>query len=255
MIPRHIYVHHTVTSQRGSFPSTVNSINATHKARKYPRSSLTGLYIGYNYLIGDGWTLKVRNDTEQGAHTMNHNHHGIGVAFVGNFENDKLSNYQEDSFARIVSEVKKNNPIESFFLHREVRSTACPGKNVARSMISKLYNKTQSNDDLMTNYDKAKRIVDDQFRLYIAGRATDQDVIFWCFSENDVEKRWHKVTVDLPIHLCKQTGSSGKPSERFNLINKIAKAFTGKDATVEDQNNFDKFRYPLAEITKHYATK
>lgn len=75
--------------------------------------------------------------------------------------------------------------------------------------------------------------IDDQFRLFLNGRATDNDKLFW--RTRDIN--------DLVAQLCNS-------KERFDLINRIFKAITGKDATDQDQATFNTQRWSIGEITK-----
>lgn len=85
----------------------------------------------------------------------------------------------------------------------------------------------------MADSDKDNEI-DFAFRLFLNGRATDADKVFW---------RPQPIAT-LVAQLCNS-------QERFDLINRIFKAITGKDANDNDQATFKTQRWSIGEITKN----
>lgn len=131
---KHIVIHHTA-SEGGS----VETINAEHLNRK-DKNGNKWLGIGYHFLIGNGTGM---SDGEieptfrwkkqmQGAHAGNeeYNQHGIGICLVGNFQDHRPSPAQLASVKRLVGVLKREYHIKSSQVvgHRDVKSTACPGK-------------------------------------------------------------------------------------------------------------------------------
>lgn len=139
---KHIVIHHTA-SESGS----VESIHAAHLARK-DKNGKKWMGIGYHFVIGNGQgmgdgeiepTFRWRQQM-QGAHAGDeeYNQHGIGVCLVGNFENHSPSTAQLTAVKQLVGVMKKEYQIRSDRVvgHREVKSTACPGKHFPLSEIS-----------------------------------------------------------------------------------------------------------------------
>lgn len=131
---KHIVIHHTA-SEAGS----VEAIHTAHLARK-DKNGKKWLGIGYHFVIGNGSgmadgeiepTFRWKQQM-QGAHAGNdeYNQHGIGVCLVGNFENHKPSVAQLTAIKKLVGVLKREYhiPGNQIVGHRDVKSTACPGK-------------------------------------------------------------------------------------------------------------------------------
>lgn len=123
-----IVIHHTATDQ-----GSVESIHETHLDREW-------LGIGYHFVIGNGNgmpdgeiepTFRWREQLH-GAHagSEEYNQHGIGIALVGNFEEQPPTGAQLAAVKRLVAVLKSAYEIESERVigHGEVKATACPGK-------------------------------------------------------------------------------------------------------------------------------
>lgn len=131
---KHIVIHHTA-SEGGN----VATIHAEHLHRK-DKNGNHWKGIGYHFLIGNGTGM---SDGEieptfrwkqqmQGAHAGNdeYNQHGIGICLVGNFQDHRPSSAQLASIKKLVGVLKREYQIKSSQVvgHRDVKSTACPGK-------------------------------------------------------------------------------------------------------------------------------
>lgn len=129
-----IVIHHTATN-RGS----VESIHATHLKRKDAKGN-PWLGIGYHFVIGNGngmrdgeieSTFRWRTQLH-GAHAGNreHNQHGIGIALIGNFEEQPPTAAQLASIKRLVAVMKREYsiPAAKVIGHSKIRATKCPGK-------------------------------------------------------------------------------------------------------------------------------
>ncbi|XP_017275498.1 peptidoglycan recognition protein 5 isoform X2 [Kryptolebias marmoratus] len=90
--------------------------------------------IGYNFLVGgDGIVFEGRGWGVVGAHTKGHNYDTLGIAFMGNFNNDSPSKDALQSVRRLlVSGVSRGflQPHFVLFGHRDLGATACPGENL-----------------------------------------------------------------------------------------------------------------------------
>lgn len=139
---KHIVIHHSA-SESGS----VESIHAAHLGKK-DKNGKKWLGIGYHFVIGNGKgmgdgeiepTFRWRQQLH-GAHAGNeeYNQHGIGVCVVGNFENHAPSTAQLTSLKQLVAILKRDYHINGNRVvgHREVKSTACPGKLFPLAEIS-----------------------------------------------------------------------------------------------------------------------
>ncbi|KAK3548687.1 hypothetical protein QTP70_016435 [Hemibagrus guttatus] len=94
--------------------------------------------IGYNFLVdqtgvvyeGRGWGIV-------GAHAKTHNHNSVGVAFMGNF-NDESPSLQALSAVRALIQhgVAKGYLQPSFEIlgHRDIADTQCPGEKLYSSL-------------------------------------------------------------------------------------------------------------------------
>jgi len=134
----YIIIHHTASKR----DTTVGQVDSWHEQRGFPISSL-GYFIGYHYLIGDGWVLKTREPEEIGAHAYGWNHKAIGICMTGNFDNYAPSFKQNETLGRLMVSLMKiyNISKENVLLHRNVGSTACPGKYVTEEYINYLITK------------------------------------------------------------------------------------------------------------------
>ncbi|XP_058243170.1 peptidoglycan recognition protein 5 isoform X2 [Hemibagrus wyckioides] len=94
--------------------------------------------IGYNFLVdqtgevyeGRGWGIV-------GAHAKAHNHDSVGVAFMGNF-NDESPSLQALSAVRALIQhgVAKGYLQPNFVIlgHRDIADTQCPGEKLYSSL-------------------------------------------------------------------------------------------------------------------------
>ncbi len=136
---RHIVIHHSA-SEGGS----VEAIDKQHKGRGWDG-------VGYHFVIGNGdgmgdgeieSTFRWRGQTH-GAHAGNneYNQHGIGICLIGNFEEEQPSAAQLASVKRLVSVMKHEYgiPSDEVIAHRDVKATACPGRNLPIAEISQSF--------------------------------------------------------------------------------------------------------------------
>jgi len=127
----YIVLHHTATSS-----GSVENIHEAHLARGWDG-------VGYHFVIGNGNgmddgeiqpTFRWREQMH-GAHAKSpgneYNEHGIGICLVGNFEETEPSAAQMASVKRLVATLKAEYQLSDgqVVAHRDVKATACPGKN------------------------------------------------------------------------------------------------------------------------------
>ncbi len=89
--------------------------------------------ISYSFLIfPTGNVYEGRGFGTVGAHTLGHNSTAYAMCLVGNYENEKMTDAQMDAVRAMIAEGQRLGFIASDFTvqgHREVTSTACPGRN------------------------------------------------------------------------------------------------------------------------------
>ncbi|XP_034557254.1 peptidoglycan recognition protein 5 isoform X2 [Notolabrus celidotus] len=87
--------------------------------------------IGYNFLVGgDGTVFEGRGWGVVGAHAKGNNHDSLGIAFMGNFNNDTPSTEAIMSVKQLLKNgVAQGNLQKDYVLlgHRDLGSTECPG--------------------------------------------------------------------------------------------------------------------------------
>lgn len=129
----YIVLHHTADPSQGP---QFDKVNASHKARGFPKSKL-GLYVGYHYFIGYEGTIKIaRREDEIGAHcdAKNMNRRGIGICLAGDFTKNQPNKRQIEALAALIRDIKIRNQIPDtrVLLHRECKQTACPGTDLRK---------------------------------------------------------------------------------------------------------------------------
>lgn len=235
-----IHIHHSVTPQDWGKDQTVNNINAAHKARGFARAR-NGLYIGYHYLIGNNWTFQARQDDELGQHAgPAWNARSIGVCFVGNFNNDYMTGYQRTIGGSLVSDLMKKYGIKQYKLHRETKQTACPGAHIDRALMDKLI--SEFNQPIMA---MNKFAISEMYHNYALRSATNDDLTYWGGQSDE------RIQKDLKHDLCKQTGGDGKPSFRFDEINRWSKALRQIPASIPEQNEFELRQFTAEAIVDY----
>ncbi|XP_062275521.1 peptidoglycan recognition protein 5 [Scomber scombrus] len=90
--------------------------------------------IGYNFLVGaDGTVYEGRGWGVVGAHTKGYNHDSLGIAFMGNFNNDAPSKEAISSVKQLLQSGVFQGFLQSkfdLFGHKDLGNTECPGKKL-----------------------------------------------------------------------------------------------------------------------------
>ncbi len=130
--------HHTDSPFTGQ--PQLHAIDSWHKQRGFPKSKM-GWYVGYHYVIEEnGEIIQTRGLDEIGAHAVNCgcktdqsgdkagkiNAHSIGVCLVGQLHIIPPTDAQKKSFHDVVWAIQRSYG-SKFLMHREVKSTSCPG--------------------------------------------------------------------------------------------------------------------------------
>lgn len=85
--------------------------------------------IGYHVGVDRDGRIAILNPLERLTnHTSGNNTRGVGVVLLGNYEKDALTPAMEASIERVRKWMKGKGIMEEK-LHRDVKATACPGKN------------------------------------------------------------------------------------------------------------------------------
>lgn len=149
--PEVIIVHHTATNYKSATSKQIKKIYRYHSyTRKWGD-------IGYNYIIGkDGLIFEGRygGNGVVGGHSYyngtNYNRGSIGIAVIGNYVGETLSAESLDALQRLTGWLAANNNIgisseikfhgkkldSAVIGHKDVASTACPGKNIYNNLSS-----------------------------------------------------------------------------------------------------------------------
>ena len=137
---RYVVIHHTATSG-----GSVESIHREHLKRTTGGQRWLG--IGYHFVVGNGQgmadgaiepTFRWRQQL-QGAHAgvEAYNQRGIGVALVGDFSKTRPTAAQLAAVRQLVTALRTEFrvPANRIVGHRDIKSTACPGKNFSLSAL------------------------------------------------------------------------------------------------------------------------
>lgn len=109
-------VHCTATQEGRNFMA--NDIDRWHKQRGWKS-------IGYHYVVDlNGNIEKGRPDWKIGAHVKGHNHHSIGVVYVGGLDKnlspkDTRTQAQKKALKQLLKTLKKQYPKAVILGHRD----------------------------------------------------------------------------------------------------------------------------------------
>jgi len=125
---KRIVVHDTA----GGKDETIESIRMLHV------EELGWSDIGYHYLVEkDGRTRHARPEWRIGAHVRGYNKSSVGVAVMGNYEEDDfvymdyfMSSPQARALYSTLTDLTHRYPDANVVTHRELAATLCPGQNV-----------------------------------------------------------------------------------------------------------------------------
>lgn len=126
-------VHHTVSpAPKGSGAALLEEEkSAVREIQKYHMNKRKYVDIAYNFLIApSGRVYEGRGAGVVGAHTLNHNE-DCGIAFIGNYESDKLTQAQILAYKNLRRKLKLSGKQVA---HKETFATSCPGKNAIEQL-------------------------------------------------------------------------------------------------------------------------
>lgn len=114
---KRVILHHAAMN------GSVEAVHNVHKAKGWSG-------IGYHFYVRkDGKIYRGRPEWAIGAHASGSNYNSIGICAEGNFETDKMPEAQKNALKWLVAYIKDKYKINTVQRHRDVGSTACPGRN------------------------------------------------------------------------------------------------------------------------------
>jgi hypothetical protein len=137
-----ITVHHSAINSsgvmgKGDVAKMIESIRRNHVARTDGSTGAHWVDIGYHYIIDPaGRVWEGRPTSIEGAHVSQTNPHNLGVMLLGNFNEQRPSTAALEALDGFVaSQMKRFRvPIREVYTHQELKSTACPGRNLQQYM-------------------------------------------------------------------------------------------------------------------------
>lgn len=136
-----IVVHHSITPRDLDLDKTINSFNNTHKERLHTTANSLWYHIAYHYVIWWDWeVVKTRGLDEIWYHASvwEINRESIGICMTGNFDEEKPSEKQLESLAKLIRELQNDYSGLTIHSHNEFSSKTCPWKNVDMSLVNNL---------------------------------------------------------------------------------------------------------------------
>ena len=136
---RRITVHHSADREPptldGSVAASAAEVRSIQKAHMEGKE--TGYAdIGYHFVIDPfGRVFQGRELPWQGAHAAGANNvQNMGVCLIGNFDEEKPTKPALDALKKLLDEQRTiwKIPRTQVLTHQELRSTECPGRNLAR---------------------------------------------------------------------------------------------------------------------------
>lgn len=133
-----IVIHHSAMPQKMAQQPAMDIILATDKAKNLTNDG----QITYHWVIGDGWETQGRLDNSIGWHCGNWlaNCSSVAICLMGNFVNDIPTAYQKERLlAKLKFYMDKYGISKSGIkLHRNIKKTLCPGRNIDLPLIYSL---------------------------------------------------------------------------------------------------------------------
>lgn len=131
--PYYFTLHHT----QGHYPKTFDaSLAEVRFIQDYHQNAKNWNDIGYHFLIDpQGNIFEGRPINVVGAHVLNRNSGNVGISILGNYHppsKDVFAPKTQESFVTVARYVKDTYAVQisSFFAHRDIGKTDCPGDNL-----------------------------------------------------------------------------------------------------------------------------
>jgi hypothetical protein len=134
MHPTHVTVHHTDGHPRTKLTDSIEEVRGIQAFHQGPERNWAD--IGYHFVIdGAGRVFEGRHADVLGAHAGGANTDNIGIAMMGDYNRDQLSEDQKTALRRLITFLAlryRVDPKQKGFIqpHMHYSNTDCPGKNV-----------------------------------------------------------------------------------------------------------------------------
>lgn len=113
-----IVLHHAAASS-----ASVETVHSWHLNNGW-------IGIGYHFYVRkDGSVYRGRPENWIGSHTYGYNSTMIGICAEGNFETEKMPEEQKNAIIELLAYLRGKYGDLKVYGHRDLDSTACPGKN------------------------------------------------------------------------------------------------------------------------------
>lgn len=130
-----IILHHAAASV-----CDAKTIHAWHLGRGFSG-------IGYHFLVRKNGTIeRGRAENLVGAHAAGNNSNSIGICFEGNFETESMGEAQKNAGKELIAYICNKYGIDVIIRHKDVASTACPGKNFPYTELLNYKSSVQTTD-------------------------------------------------------------------------------------------------------------
>lgn len=121
---RFVVLHHAESSK-----CSIEDIHSWHLQNEWAG-------CGYHFFIRkDGSIYRGRPLDTIGAHAQGYNDASIGTCFEGNFEKEQMTEAQKQSAIQLLLDIRKQYSNVRIVRHKDVNSTACPGKTFDDNII------------------------------------------------------------------------------------------------------------------------
>ncbi|KAM3967304.1 peptidoglycan recognition protein-like [Aphomia sociella] len=132
-----VIIEHTVTPTCNTDRGCANIVRSIQNSQMENRNFWD---IGYNFIVGgNGKVYEGSGWLHVGAHTIGYNKRSIGIAFIGNFNNDPVKRSMIDAVQELLKCGVENGhltPDYHVVAHRQLIATESPGR--------KLYNEIRT---------------------------------------------------------------------------------------------------------------
>lgn len=112
--------------------SRIEAIRAAHRGRGWGD-------IGYHYVLDPAGRVWAARPMEwQGAHVKDQNPGNVGICVLGNYERQRPTQTQLDALEDVIAKLMRAHrvPINRVHTHKELASTACPGRYLQPRLVS-----------------------------------------------------------------------------------------------------------------------
>lgn len=139
-----ITIHHDAMNSQGvtsqsAVARRLAGIRADHVGRKDPSTGAGWVDIGYHYIVDPaGRVWQGRPVSIEGAHVAKSNDHNLGIMVMGNFDEQQPTREALESLASFVAAQMRlyRVGVSRVYTHQELKPTACPGRNLQRTMLA-----------------------------------------------------------------------------------------------------------------------